>query len=76
MRVWWFLGSFHSSSLQTPTVQVAAQQLQSEAQALVGGSLRVDPDEAGHQGPERLQLRRVVVLITSEYLRGKQREST
>lgn len=33
--------------LQTLTIQLAAQQLQSEAQALVGGSLWVDPDEAG-----------------------------
>lgn len=29
------------------TLQLAAQQLQAEAHALVGGSLRVDPDEAG-----------------------------
>lgn len=32
------------------TVQVAARQLQPQAQALGGGSLRVDPDEAGPHG--------------------------
>lgn len=32
---------------QELTVQVAARQLQSEAQALGGGALRVDPDVAG-----------------------------
>lgn len=37
----------HVKLLQTLTIQFAAQQLQSEAQALVGGSLWVDPDEAG-----------------------------
>lgn len=35
------------------TVQFAAQQLQSEAQALVGGSLWVDPHEAGQEGTYR-----------------------
>lgn len=53
------------------TVQFAAQQLQSEAQALVGGSLWVDPDEAGQEGTHWLQLRGVVVLIPDEYLRQK-----
>lgn len=32
------------------TVQVAARQLQPQAQALGGGSLGVDPDEAGPHG--------------------------
>lgn len=53
------------------TVQFTAQQLQSEAQALVGGSLRVDPDEAGQEGTHRPQLWGVVVLIPNEYLRRK-----
>lgn len=51
------------------TIQLAAQQLQSEAQTLGGGSLRVDPDEAGQEGTHGPQLGGVVVLITLEYLR-------
>lgn len=44
------LQNLYIKSLQTLTVQFAAQQLQSEAQALGGGSLWVDPDEAGQEG--------------------------
>lgn len=52
-----------------PTLQIAAEQLQSEAQALSGGFLRVDPDEAGQQGSKRPHLWSVVVLITGEDLK-------
>lgn len=63
---------FSSSILQwTPTLQIAAQQLQPEAQALSGGFLRVDPDEAGQQGSKRPHLWSVVVLITGEDLKGR-----
>ena len=54
-----------------PTVQLAAQELQAEAQALVGGPLRVDPDETGEERPHGPQLRGVVVLVPNEHLRGK-----
>ncbi|TNN47675.1 hypothetical protein EYF80_042118 [Liparis tanakae] len=59
------------------TVQLAAQQLQAEAQALDGGPLRVDPDVAGQQGTHGPQLRGVVVLIPEEDLRrhGRQNEA-
>lgn len=57
--------------LQTLTVQLAAQQLQSEAQALVGGSLWVDPDEAGREGSHRSLLRGVVVLVPNENLKER-----
>ncbi len=58
-------------SMQTLTVQFAAQQLQSEAQALVGGSVWVDPEEAGQEGTHWPQLWGVVVLIPDEQLRQK-----
>lgn len=52
------------------TVQVAARQLQPQAQALGGGSLRVDSDEAGPDGSHQPELRRVVVLIPRENLQS------
>ncbi len=58
-----------TESMQTLTVQFTAQQLQAEAQALIGGSLWVDPDEAGHEGTHRPQLWGVMVLIPDENLR-------
>lgn len=61
--------------VQTLTVQFAAQQLQSQAHALGGGSLRVDPDKAGEEGTRGPQLRGVVVLVPDEYLRGKEKRN-
>lgn len=61
--------------LKALTVQLAAQQLQAEAQALVGGSLWVDPDKAGQQGTRRSQLWGVVVLIADEYLKQKGKDA-
>lgn len=51
------------------TIQLTAQQLQSKAQALIGGSFWVDPNKAGQEGTHGPQLRGVVVLITGEYLK-------
>lgn len=59
----------HVKLLQTLTIQFAAQQLQSEAQALVGGSLWVDPDEAGLERSHGSLLRGVMVLIPNENLK-------
>lgn len=57
------------------TVQLAAQQLQAQAQALVGGSLRVNPDEAGEERSHGPQLWGVVVLVPTENLRRKERKA-
>lgn len=58
------------------TVQVAARQLQAQAQALGGGSLGVDPDQAGPHGSHQPELRRVVVLVPQEDLKTRMKEAS
>lgn len=53
-------------------MDLTAQQLQSEAQALGGGSLWVNPEEASQQRAQRTQLWGVMVLVPNEDLEESQ----
>lgn len=53
-------------------MDLTAQQLQSEPQAIGGGSLWVDPEEASQQRAQRTQLWGVMVLVPNEDLEESQ----
>ena len=57
-------------------MDLTAQQLQSEPQAIGGGSLWVDPEEASQQRAQRTQLWGVMVLVPNEDLEESQENRT